>query len=103
MLTTRRALIGAYQMVVQRIGHAYAHSLQPERLRDVATNVLAIALPRHGFDQDGLHPVGGSAGVLPVARRATPKLRVATSLPWRAMAMAVPGYQPAVMCASIRA
>src|SRR2546421_10872325 len=61
MLTTRRALIGAYQMVVQRIGHAYAHSLEPQGLRDVVTNVLAIVLPSHGFDQDGLHPVGGSA------------------------------------------
>ena len=34
--------------------------------------------------------VAGTAGVLAVARRATPKLRVATNFPWRAMAMAHP-------------
>jgi hypothetical protein len=47
--------------------------------------------------------VAGTAGVLAVARRATPKLRVATNFPWRAMAMAAPGYQPAAIWASIRA
>src|SRR5712691_5595365 len=61
MLTTCRALVGAYQTLVERIGHAYTQPLEPEGLRDVVADVLAIVLPGYGFDQHGLDPMGRGA------------------------------------------